>query len=243
MRIAFSGSANTGKTTLLREFIRRWPMYVTPEKTYRDLIKEKNLSHSSQTTEETQLLILDWMMMVMKYFPRGSDIVYDRCPLDNLAYTLQANLNGQVSDVVTASTISLVRESLKDLDIIFWIPRNPNIIIEDDGLRDTKLEFIEQTEEIFQDLYDHYKDEFDSDVFFPADDCPAIIKLESFTLDDRLFEISQYIQPNGQLLEGGSILDGENLNLLEQMIKDQQNASKEDQKIKDLMKNITKNLR
>ena len=57
MKIAFAGAHNTGKSTLIKSFLQKWQMYKTPSKTYRDIIKEKDLKHSSNTTAETQLLI------------------------------------------------------------------------------------------------------------------------------------------------------------------------------------------
>ena len=47
MRIAFSGTGNSGKSTLLKSFIYTWKNYITPEETYRDIITEENLQHSS----------------------------------------------------------------------------------------------------------------------------------------------------------------------------------------------------
>ena len=49
MRIAVSGTACQGKTTFIKYFIKEWPMYSTPEKTYRDFISENNLPHSENT--------------------------------------------------------------------------------------------------------------------------------------------------------------------------------------------------
>ena len=62
MRIAFSGTANTGKTTLIKNFLAVWSQYNTPEKTYRDLIKDNNLPHSSLTTVDSQWEILNFMI-------------------------------------------------------------------------------------------------------------------------------------------------------------------------------------
>jgi cytidylate kinase len=62
MRIAISGCQNSGKTTLLTNIRQVWPQYVSPEKTYRDLIKDKQLPHSSLATKETQLDILGFMI-------------------------------------------------------------------------------------------------------------------------------------------------------------------------------------
>ena len=62
MRIAFSGTGNSGKTTLVKSFLYTWKSYSTPEKTYRDIIEEEGLSHSSATTTDTQEKILNFMI-------------------------------------------------------------------------------------------------------------------------------------------------------------------------------------
>ena len=54
MRIAISGTACQGKTTLITDFLEQWPTYKTPKKTYRDIIKDNNLDHSSKTNKKTQ---------------------------------------------------------------------------------------------------------------------------------------------------------------------------------------------
>jgi len=177
MRISISGPTNSGKSTLVQTFLKKWPMFLTPGKTYRDVITESNLSHSSNTSEETQLLILDWMMKEQEKYSEKSKVVFDRCPLDNLAYTLYANSKNLISDEVCAASISLVRESLKDLDIIFMLRYDPDIKIVDDGMRDTDLDFIKETDQIFGDLYHQYCENLESDIFFPKDDCPAIIQV------------------------------------------------------------------
>jgi len=52
MRIAFCGAQNTGKTTLIKDFLVCWPQYKTLNKSYRDVILEKGLNHSSDTTQK-----------------------------------------------------------------------------------------------------------------------------------------------------------------------------------------------
>ena len=41
MRIAFSGTANSGKSTMVKSFLHTWSNYKTPEETYRDKLNEK----------------------------------------------------------------------------------------------------------------------------------------------------------------------------------------------------------
>tara|TARA_R110002110_G_scaffold7140_2_gene36258 strand:+ start:4660 stop:5391 length:732 start_codon:yes stop_codon:yes gene_type:complete len=243
MRISISGSAGTGKTTLIEAFKKRWPMYKFPTKTYRDVITEKNLEHSSKTTGETQLTILDWMMQVQKNYPKDSNVIYDRCPIDNLVYTLQGNASGGISDEVAGATISLVRESMKDIDIIFWLKKHPDIKIVEDGLRDTDEDYIQKTEKIFEDLYSQYSDDLESDVFFPKEDCPAFVCIdEAFpSVDDRLAFIGEFIDYKGDLIETGeSVLNPENEELLKSLIGEQIDAQEGDDRIKKLIKEFKK---
>lgn len=242
MRISISGTQNSGKSTLLQAFLQKWPMYGTPVKTYRDVIKEHNLEHSSNTNEETQLLILDWMMKTQEKMPKDSHIIYDRCTWDNLAYTLVANSYDQISDEVTAATISLVRESMKNIDIIFWLPFDEDIKVVDDGLRDTNNIHIKEVDKVFEQLYEHYVENLDTDIFYPKEDCPAIIPVEGKTIDDRLFYISQFINDSGNLIEPeGDLFSEENLQMLEALLKDQEAAGKADEQVKKLVKEIKNN--
>ena len=239
MRISISGCANSGKSTLVEAFKKRWPNYKFPNKTYRDVLVENGLEHSSKTNEETQLHILNWMMEEQLKYPKDSHVIYDRCPLDNLVYTLQGNQNGLISDEVAAATISFVKESMKQLDIIFWIEYDPRIKIVNDGMRDADKAFIVQTDSIFKDLFDQYSDNLESDLFFPKEDCPAIIKIEGLSVDDRLSYIGEFIDQSGNLIETTkSILDPENIDILEKMIKDQTDVKVSEEQIKRVMKNI-----
>jgi predicted ATPase len=239
MRIAISGCANSGKTTLHKAFKNKWPMYQSPTKTYRDVLTENNLEHSSKTTEETQLVILNWMMEEQAKYPKGSNVVYDRCPWDNLAYTLQGNSNGLIGDDITAATISFVKESMKELDIIFWIKQNKSIKVVKDALRDTNEAFIRQTDQVFQQLFDQYMDNLEIDVFYPKEDCPAIICIDEHfsTVDDRLMFIGEFIDYRGNLIETeNSILDPNNVDLLTEILGDQAKEMNEEERLKAIMK-------
>jgi predicted ATPase len=241
MRIAISGTQNSGKSTLVRAFLQKWPMFGTPAKTYRDVLEENKLEHSSNTNEETQLLILDWMLKTQESIPKDTNIIYDRCPWDNLAYTLVANSYDQISDEVAAASISLVRESMKHLDIIFWLPYDNEIKVVDDGVRDVNIEHLNEVDGVFAQLYEHYSENLESDIFYPKEDCPAIIPVEGKTVDDRLFYISQFIDEAGALIEPDSnFFSEENLQLMEQMLSDQNKAKSDDETITKLMKEIKK---
>jgi len=241
MRISISGAQNTGKTTLVKNFLHRWPMYGTLSKSYRDVLVENDLEHSSNTNEETQLLILDWMMQMQSAIPKDTNVIYDRCTWDNLAYTLAANANDKISDEVTAATISFVRESMKNIDIIFWIPFSNNIQVVDDGVRDSNIDNIKDIDNVFRQLFEHYSNDLGDDIFYPKEDCPAIIEVQGETVDDRLFFISHFIDEAGKLIEpDNSIFSDENLRLLEDMLKDQEAAKVGDTQMKKIIDEVSK---
>ena len=111
MRIAFSGTANSGKTTLLKSFLYTWSNFSTPEKTYRDMLVEKELDHSSSTTTETQSEVMNFMVDQLFENSKDDCVVYDRCPLDSVAYTLWSNDKNK--DGVNSNVIKLFTEIKK----------------------------------------------------------------------------------------------------------------------------------
>lgn len=196
MRIAISGPACSGKTTFIKEFINTWKNYVTPVASYRDEIKRLNLNHSDMTSEETQQIILDYMINQLKQNKEVPYIIYDRCPLDVLIYTLQANDTGKVSDEFTEKVIDTVRESIRDLDIIFVLRYNPDIKIVENGVRQTNLNYILHTDALFKNIMNEYHHNFEEGIFFPVNDCPGIIELEC---QNKIIEVQSILNDKGDL--------------------------------------------
>lgn len=239
MRIAISGAQNTGKTSLLKSFLYTWDNYTTPERTYRDVIAEKDLQHSSQTTTETQDAILDYFLdEQQKYSSIEDNIVYDRCTLDTLAYTIWAHgkgIEGFDNDYVQKQ-IALVRESMRFLDIVFVCKFDKSQQIVDDGMRDTDEDFLLEVDNIFESLYQQYFQNVDADVFFPKDDSPAIIKLPN-QAQQRIDLIADYLTPEGGMYgDEDSILNPNNLKELEQLVQQQKNALDAEEAEKELFR-------
>jgi len=201
MRIAFSGTANTGKTTLVKDFLTVWTMYSTPEKSYRNLIVDEDIQHSKHVTKKGQQAILDFMIEQMKGKTPEDNVVYDRCPLDNIVYSMWANEKGasDIDDAFISKCIKQVRESIKDLDIIFWMPYNENIAIARDGMRETDVEYIKEINNIFEVVYNQYlyNDKF---VLFDKEDRPAIIPIFSSDRFMRIKDITHYIDLSGDVV-------------------------------------------
>lgn len=177
MKIAISGTACTGKTTYIRDFLKKWPMYETSANTYREILKEKNLTHSSNGTEESQRIILNYLVDQAIESSKKDHVILDRCVLDNFVYTSWLFLNEKVSEKFLEETRTLTRETLKLYDIIFFIPLTKVAPIKfvEDSLRDSDPIYREEIDNIFKAYMSSY---LKSDgKIFPSEDCPAVIEI------------------------------------------------------------------
>lgn len=238
MRIAISGSANLGKSTLIKDFLQEWPNYGFEVKTYRDVLNEKGLPHSKQTTKESQKAILDYMTETLKEFKDGDKVIFDRCPLDNLVYSMWAmsQEDNDIDEDFIDECIPLVREALINLDIIFFIPmtKHNKIEVEDDGFRETDETYIKEIDSFFKVLQRHYHEHPQDNPFFPRDDSPALIEVFG-SREERIQMIKLYLDNDGDLIGGdgqSDIFTPENLDMMEKLLKDQQVSKKEEDETK-----------
>jgi GTPase SAR1 family protein len=224
MKIAVIGTQNTGKSTYINDFLKKWTMYKTPDNSYRDLIKEKNLPHSKQGTEESQKLIMDCLIDQTIDCSKHDNVILDRCVLDVLAYSTWLCLNDRVSEKFLDQQRILVRETLKMYDVLFFIPltKAVKIEIEDNGTRNIDPTYREEIDNIFKVFQESYH-RGDGRIF-PRDDTPAVIEIFG-NPEERIKLTEFYINDDGKGY-------GEGDNLLNQVI----GASEQD--LKDIEKNM-----
>jgi hypothetical protein len=197
MKISISGSTNMGKSTYITDFIKKFPMYETPQKSYRDLLVEKNLPHSKEATEETQKVIMDFLVDQAIESSTKEFVITDRCILDCLAYSAWLNINGTVSDKFLDEQRILARETLKLYDIILFTPltKVAEVPIENDGFREIDETFREEIDNIFKAFGQSYL-KGDGRVF-PKDDSPAWIEIFG-NREERIKMTEFYIDENGK---------------------------------------------
>ena len=243
MRIAISGTACQGKSTLLKDFLKEWDMYTTPEKTYRDYLTENNLPHSKETTKDTQWDILNFMVDTLQQYSKGDKVIFDRCPLDNMVYSLWANerVINDLDDDFIRKCIPVVRESLRFIDVIFYIPITaaaPVQIVEDE-LRETDKIYIKEIDNLFKGIEQQYLQGQKESPFLPNEECPAIVEVFG-SREQCIHMMRQYIDAEGDLLgENNSSILGEEVLDMEQILRDQyREMNKEKAQAEELMRQI-----
>ncbi len=148
MRLAITGPQNTGKTTFIKDFLRAFPEYSSPKKTYRDVIKQNKLEINQKTTKYSQKLIRDFLFNQICWNKR-QNIIFDRCVLDNLVYSFCQYELGNINLDFIKQTKSMLIESLKYLDALVFIPTGVSVRLVDDKLRDIDLNFIDAVNRLF----------------------------------------------------------------------------------------------
>jgi len=243
MRIAVSGTACQGKTTFINDFVKEWPKYSIVDSQYRKEIKEKKLKHSSQTSEEVQWLILNSMIDEMqKNCDKGNKVLFDRCPFDNIVYSIWANAKDSknISDAFIEKCIPLVRESMRMLDIVFFIPitRAAPIQVKEKDTRESDKDFIKEIDNIFKSIV-YQVQKTGVSVFFPKDDSPGIIEIFGKP-EERIQMARYYLNVNGDLIgEESSILSDLQLtSQVEDLIKTQKEILTDEKKEKDIYKRL-----
>lgn len=251
MRIAISGTANQGKTTLINDFLKQWPTYKYEEGSYRTLIKEQKLPHSKKATKDGQWKILNSLVEDLQKYSKKDKVIFDRCPLDNLVYSLWAcdKKQGKIDEKFISKCIPVVRESLKQLDIIFFLPitKVAPVTIEENGVRETDEIYVKEIDALFKSLNIQYRHGLGRTPFFPTDDCPAIIEIFGNPLE-RIQMIKWYLDVDGDLIGGDvnspdNIFNPENLNEMASLLKSQKDLQQKEialaqelGKIKDFVK-------
>lgn len=197
MRVAVIGTACVGKSTFINDFLENWKdIYKKPDKTYRDIITDKKLPHSKETTKKTQQKILDFMVDQHMSYKKDDCVIFDRCPIDNLIYSIHSydKGNSDIDEDFIEKCIPVVKESMRFIDLLLYIPKDDSIDIVDDGFRETSPEYITEIDNLFKqvELYSHQ----DGSIFFHDDDKPAVITI-SGPPKERIRQASLYVTDDG----------------------------------------------
>jgi hypothetical protein len=220
MRICISGTCSQGKSTFIEDFLKEWPTYTTPKNTYRKFVKDK---HSKKTTKDIQWKILNSMIDELQKHDADDNVIYDRGPLDNVVYTLWARSKdiGNINDEFVQKTITLARESLKHIDIIFYIPITRVAAVEYDTeefLRDKDMGITDENHRVeIDNLFKAIKRDWDDNPaskFFDPKDKPAIIEIFGSQLE-RIQLSKLYLNVDGDVVDSTGIMSEQEMREME----------------------------
>jgi len=227
MRIAVCGSACQGKSTLINSIARTWPSYKVHESSYRKAIREKNLPINKNTTQDSQWEILNCLVDDLQVYESGDKVLFDRCPLDNIVYSMWSEEKG-ISDIDSEfikKCIPIVQNSMHHLDIIFYTPITKSAPIIPIPREDREIDYtyINEIDNIYKAI-SYQLSHTNTSPLFPKEDRPPIIEIFG-TPEERIEMIKFYLNDNGDLIDDqSSILSSENLDIMEKLIADHKDA-------------------
>ena len=115
MRIAVSGTHGVGKSTLIDEFLRLHPEFKHEPEPYEVLVEDGE-EFSEEPTVEDFLRQLEFNLERLDQHASSENVIYERCPLDFLAYLNALDAN------VSEPLLKRISEAMRQLDLIVYLP-------------------------------------------------------------------------------------------------------------------------
>lgn len=141
MRIAVSGTHCTGKSTLIEEFLRLHPEFVHEPEPYAVLVEDFGEEFSANPCADDFLRQLEFQVEMLQQYSKGAKVICERSPIDFLAYVLALRDLGRepVANLFVERLFQLVSNSIRNLDLIIFLPLDGAHGIEDPDEEDLRL--------------------------------------------------------------------------------------------------------
>jgi hypothetical protein len=160
MRIAVSGSHSLGKSTLVDDWVARHPQFIREEEPYRALGLHgpyQILFRDESTRLHNGIQLYYSLSRVHRYAAQSDEVIFDRAPVDYLAYSQYTADAGStdIDDAFVTSMTPAVIESLDRLDIIAFVPKSDEwpVEMEADGIRPTDHAYRDAVDAVFKQIY------------------------------------------------------------------------------------------
>lgn len=138
MRIAVSGTHSCGKSTLIEEFLLAHPDFAHEPEAYEALTEDHGESFAADPSAEDFQRQLEYNLGRLNSYRPGDRVIFERCPVDYLAYMLALADLGRDRDrsQLLECARELSRNAIGLLDIVVFLPMNgPSDEMEDARLR------------------------------------------------------------------------------------------------------------
>ncbi len=116
MRIAVSGTHCTGKSTLIEEFLRAHPDFAHDPEPYTAMIEDLGEEFSAEPCVEDFFRQLEYNIDRLQQHSPGQRVIYERCPLDFLAYIDALDRKS------TTTLLGQVSDAMQNLDLVVYLP-------------------------------------------------------------------------------------------------------------------------
>ncbi len=146
MRIAFTGAHRVGKTTLAEEIADSLPGYEFRSEPYLQLEEEGYVFSEIPTLEDYRE---QFHFSVEQLKNSGNDVIFDRCPLDLLAYIDATSKTKDISALYEEMTTAM-----SHIDLLVFVPiEEPDLIgCPESDLPDLRQEVNTTLEDWIEDL-------------------------------------------------------------------------------------------
>jgi len=124
MKIAVCGAHKVGKTTLIEKLHEALPGYECKLEPYYEL-QEEGFAFSEVPTRDDYVAMLEFS--IEQIVSSGDNIIYDRCPVDLLAYAQAVNDNRNFD---IHSLYSQVQDVMNEIDLLVFVPVEKNDLID-----------------------------------------------------------------------------------------------------------------
>jgi predicted ATPase len=115
MRIAVSGTHGVGKSTLIEEFLRQHPEFEHEPEPYAVLAEDYGEQFSAEPCVEDFLRQLEFNLERLGQ-RAGENVIYERCPLDFVAYLSALNAN------LPERLMERISDAMQQLELIVYLP-------------------------------------------------------------------------------------------------------------------------
>ena len=117
MRIAVSGAHGTGKSTLVGELARTLPTYIVVDEPFYALDAEGVVFAARPTARDFALMLQRSCAMAATH--AGEDVLFDRCPVDHLAYL---SVSRGHDPALLPRRLSRVARAMRRIDLVVYVP-------------------------------------------------------------------------------------------------------------------------
>ena len=124
MKVAVSGTHCCGKSTLIDRFLITHPDFAHEPEPYAVLEEQYGEAFAAEPSADDFYRQLEFNIARLRGYDSGEMVIYERCPVDFLAYMLALGDLGRDSEAtwLAERSLGMVKDAIELLDLILFLP-------------------------------------------------------------------------------------------------------------------------